>query len=106
MLNQGQKVIATTLKIPVENVRLISPFIGGGFGGKLWVNADAILAAIASRQLQRPVKIALTRQQIFHVTTHRSDTIQRLRLGTDRDGRILAIGHDVFSGNLPSEANL
>jgi xanthine dehydrogenase YagR molybdenum-binding subunit len=103
MLNQGQKVIATTLKIPVENVRLISPFIGGGFGGKLWVNADAILTAIASRQLKRPVKTALTRQQIFHVTTHRSDTIQRLRLGTDRNGRILAIGHDVFSGNLPSE---
>src|ERR1700704_6356512 len=103
MLNQGQKVIATTLKIPVGNVRLISPFIGGGFGGKLWVNADAILAAIASRQLKRPVKTALTRQQIFHVTTHRSDTIQRVRLGTDRNGRILAIGHDVFSGNLPSE---
>jgi xanthine dehydrogenase YagR molybdenum-binding subunit len=103
MLNQGQRAIATTLKIPVENIRLISPFIGGGFGGKLWVNADAILAAIASRQLKRPVKVALTRQQIFHVTTHRSDTIQRLRLGTDHDGRILAIGHDVFSGNLPSE---
>lgn len=103
MLNQGQKVIAKTLQIPVENVRLISPFIGGGFGGKLWVNADAILAAIAARQLKRPVKVALTRQQIFHVTTHRSDTIQRVRLGTDRDGRIVAIGHDVFSGNLPSE---
>jgi xanthine dehydrogenase YagR molybdenum-binding subunit len=103
MLNQGRQVIATTLKIPLENIRLISPFIGGGFGGKLWVNADAILAAIAARRLQRPVKIALTRQQIFHVTTHRSDTIQRLRLGTDRQGRILAIGHDVFSGNLPSE---
>jgi len=103
MLNQGQKAIATTLKIPAENVRLISPFIGGGFGGKLWVNADAILAAIASRQLKRPVKVALTRQQIFHVTTHRSDTIQRLRLATDSEGRILAIGHDVFSGNLPGE---
>jgi xanthine dehydrogenase YagR molybdenum-binding subunit len=103
MLNQGQQVIATTLGIPVENVRLISPFIGGGFGGKLWVNADAILAAIASRQIKRPVKVALTRQQIFHVTTHRSDTIQHLRLGTDREGRIVAIGHDVFSGNLPSE---
>jgi xanthine dehydrogenase YagR molybdenum-binding subunit len=103
MLNQGQQAIATTLKIPVENVRLISPFIGGGFGGKLWVNADAILAAIAARQLKRPVKTALTRQQVFHVTTHRSDTIQRLRLATDRNGRILAIGHDVFSGNLPSE---
>jgi xanthine dehydrogenase YagR molybdenum-binding subunit len=103
MLNQGQQAIATTLKIPLENVRLICPFIGGGFGGKLWVNADAILAAIASRQLKRPVKIALTRQQIFHVTTHRSDTIQHIRIGTDRDGKILAIGHDVFSGNLPTE---
>jgi xanthine dehydrogenase YagR molybdenum-binding subunit len=103
MLNQGQQAIATTLKIPVEKIRLISPFIGGGFGGKLWVAADAILAAIAARRLKRPVKTTLTRQQIFHVTTHRSDTIQRLRLATDRDGRILAIGHDVFSGNLPSE---
>src|SRR3954447_22168125 len=103
MLNQGQQAIAATLKMPVENVRLISPFIGGGFGGKLWVNADAILAAIAAQQLKRPVKIALTREQIFHVTTHRSDTIQHIRLGTDHDGRILAIGHDVFSGNLPSE---
>jgi xanthine dehydrogenase YagR molybdenum-binding subunit len=103
MLSQGQQTIARTLKIPADNIRLVSPFIGGGFGGKLWVNADAILAAIASRQLKRPVKIALTRQQIFHVTTHRSDTIQRVRLGTDHDGRILAIGHDSFSGNLPSE---
>jgi xanthine dehydrogenase YagR molybdenum-binding subunit len=103
MLSQGQQTIATTLKIPVENVRLVSPFIGGGFGGKLWVNADAILAAIAARKLQRPVKTALTRQQIFHVTTHRSDTVQQLRLGADQDGRLVAIGHDVFSGNLPTE---
>ena len=103
MLNQGRDAVARTLNIPVENVRLISPFIGGGFGSKLWVNADAILTAIAARQLKRPVKTALTRQQVFHVTTHRSDTIQRIRLGTDHDGRILAIGHDVFSGNLRSE---
>jgi xanthine dehydrogenase YagR molybdenum-binding subunit len=103
MLNQGQAAIARTLKIPTENVRLVSPYVGGGFGAKLWVNADAILAAIAARQLKRPVKTALTRQQVFHVTTHRSDTIQRVRLSTDRDGRILAIGHDVFSGNLRSE---
>src|ERR1700693_4489175 len=75
MLNQGQPAIATTLKIPAENIRLISPFIGGGFCGKLWVNADAILAAIASRELKRPVKVALTRQQIFAVTTQRSSTI-------------------------------
>ncbi len=105
MLNQGRDAVARTLQIPVENVRLISPFIGGGFGSKLWVNADAILAAIAARKLNRPVKTALTRQQIFHVTTHRSDTVQRIRLGTDRDGHILAIGHDVISGNLRSEQN-
>ena len=103
MLNQGVAAVARTLKMPPENVRLISPFIGGGFGSKLWVNADAILAAIAARQLKRPVKTALTRQQIFMVTTHRSDTIQHIRIGTDRDGRIQAIGHDVFSGNLPTE---
>jgi xanthine dehydrogenase YagR molybdenum-binding subunit len=103
MLSQGRDSVARTLKMLPENVRLVSHYIGGGFGAKLWVNADAILAAIAARKLNRPVKIALTRQQIFHVTTHRSDTIQRIRLGTDQSGRILAIGHDVFSGNLPSE---
>lgn len=103
MLNQGLAAVARTLKMPPKNVRLVSPFIGGGFGSKLWVNADAILAAIAARQLKRPVKTALTRQQIFMVTTHRSDTIQRIRIGTDHDGRIQAIGHDVFSGNLPTE---
>jgi xanthine dehydrogenase YagR molybdenum-binding subunit len=103
MLSQGRLAVARTLKVPVENVRLVSPYIGGGFGAKLWVNADAILAAIAARQLNRPVKTALARQQVFAVTTHRSNTIQRVRLGTDREGRILAIGHDVFSGNLPSE---
>ena len=103
MLNRGQLAVARTLKMKPEDVRLVSPYIGGGFGAKLWVNADAILAAISARALNRPVKTVLTRQQIFHVTTHRSDTIQRIRLGTDKNGNILAIGHDVFSGNLPTE---
>jgi len=103
MLDQGAAAVARTLEIPRENVRLVSPFIGGGFGSKLWVNADAILAAIAARQLRRPVKTALTRQQIFMVTTHRSDTVQRVRMGTDHNGRIQAIGHDAYSGNLPTE---
>jgi xanthine dehydrogenase YagR molybdenum-binding subunit len=103
MLSQGRLAVARTLKIPVDQVRLVSPYIGGGFGAKLWVNADAILAAIAARKLGRPVKVALTRQQVFHVTTHRSETVQRVRLGADRGGRILAIGHDSFSANLPSE---
>ena len=103
MLTQGQKAVARTLKMPAENVRLVSAYIGGGFGSKLWVNADAILAALAARQLNRPVKVSLTRQQVFHVTTHRSDTIQRIRLGADKDGRLVAVGHDVMSGNLAGE---
>jgi xanthine dehydrogenase YagR molybdenum-binding subunit len=103
MLDRGRAVVARTLRMERENVRLISPFIGGGFGSKLSVNADAILAAMAARQLNHPVKVALTRQQIFNVTTHRSDTIQRVRLGADETGRILAIGHDVYSGNLRTE---
>ena len=103
MLNRGRATVAKTLRIAPENVRLISPFIGGGFGSKLGVNADAILAAMAAKHLNHPVKVTLTRQQIFNVTTHRSDTIQRLRLGTDENGRILAIGHDVYSGNLRTE---
>ncbi|WP_419757559.1 molybdopterin cofactor-binding domain-containing protein [Acidisoma sp.] len=103
MLDRGRASVAKTLRMDQENVRLISPFIGGGFGSKLWVNADAILAAMAAKQLNHPVKVALTRQQIFNVTTHRSDTIQRVRLGTDANGKILAIGHDVYSGNLRTE---
>ncbi len=103
MLNRGVKSVARTLRIPPGNIRLVSHYVGGGFGSKLWVNADATLAALAARQLDRPVKVALTRQQVFHVTTHRSDTVQRLRIGAGRDGCITAIGHDVLSGNLASE---
>ncbi len=83
MLNAGAEGVAKTLKMPPENVRVVSRYIGGGFGSKLWVNADAILAAIGRASVGRPVKVALTRQQMFHVTTHRSDTVQRMRLGTD-----------------------
>jgi xanthine dehydrogenase YagR molybdenum-binding subunit len=103
LLDHSRAAVAKTLRMEPENVRLISPFIGGGFGSKLWVNADAILAAMAAKRLNHPVKVALTRQQVFNVTTHRSDTIQRLRLGADEQGRIQAIGHDAYSGNLRTE---
>jgi xanthine dehydrogenase YagR molybdenum-binding subunit len=103
MLVQGQKSLARTLQMKPEDVRVVSRYIGGGFGSKLWVNADATLAALGAKAAGRPVKVALTRQQIFHVTTHRSETIQRLRIGADKDGHIQAIGHDVMSCNLPSE---
>jgi xanthine dehydrogenase YagR molybdenum-binding subunit len=93
--------VATTLGLAKENVRLVSPFIGGGFGSKLFLRSDAVLAALAARVSGRPVKIALQRPLIFNNTTHRPATIQRIRIGANRDGKITAIAHESWSGNLP-----
>ena len=101
MIDWGTSDVATTLGIGKNKVRLISPFIGGGFGGKLWVRADAVLAALGARAAGRPVKVALPRPLIFNNTTHRSATIQRIRIGATRDGKITAIGHESWSGDLP-----
>jgi xanthine dehydrogenase YagR molybdenum-binding subunit len=93
--------VARTLGLKPENVRLDSPYVGGGFGGKLFLRAEAILAALGARAARRPVKVALQRPLIANNTTHRPATIQRLRLGATRDGRITAIAHESVSGNLP-----
>jgi xanthine dehydrogenase YagR molybdenum-binding subunit len=103
LLNQAQKTIAATLQIPPEKVRVLAHYVGGGFGSKLKVFGDAILAALAARELSRPVKIALTRQQIFNHTTHRTATIQRLRLGAEKDGRLVALAHENFVTNMPGK---
>ena len=101
MIAWGAGDVAKTLGIPKANVRLISPFIGGGFGGKLFVRADALLAALGARAARRPVKVALPRPLMANNTTHRPATIQRIRLGAGRDGRITAIAHEGWSGDLP-----
>ncbi len=101
MIAWGAGDVARTLGIPREKVRLVSPYIGGGFGSKLFVRADALLAALGAKAAGRPVKVALARPQIFNNTTHRPATIQRIRIGCDRDGRIDAIGHESWSGDLP-----
>ena len=94
--------VATTLRIPKTSVRIIAPYIGGGFGGKLFVRADAVLAALAARAAGRPVKVALTRPMMFNNTVHRPATSQRIRIGATRDGMITAIGHESWSGDLPT----
>ncbi|MCW4461491.1 xanthine dehydrogenase family protein molybdopterin-binding subunit [Sphingomonas sp. BT-65] len=101
MINWGRGDVARTLGIPREKVRLVSPYIGGGFGGKLFVRADAILAALGAKAAGRPVKVALTRPLMFNNTPHRPATIQRIRLGATREGKITAIGHENWSGDLP-----
>jgi xanthine dehydrogenase YagR molybdenum-binding subunit len=101
MIAWGKRDIAKTLGIPAEKVRLDSPYVGGGFGTKLFIRADAVLAALGARAAGRPVKLALTRPLVANNTTHRPATIQRLRIGAASDGRITAIAHESTSGNLP-----
>jgi xanthine dehydrogenase YagR molybdenum-binding subunit len=101
MINWGKGDMAKTLGIPKENVRLISPYIGGGFGGKLFLRSEALMAALGARAAGRPVKVALQRALMFNNTTHRPATIQRIRIGATREGRITAISHESTSGDLP-----
>ncbi|SOB87383.1 xanthine dehydrogenase YagR molybdenum-binding subunit [Sphingomonas guangdongensis] len=92
--------MATILSIPKENVRAVAPYIGGGFGGKLFVRADAVVAALAARKLKRPVKVAMQRPLMVNNATHRQGTIQRIRIGAGRDGRITALAHENWSSNI------
>lgn len=88
--------MAKTLGLKIEHVRVIAPYVGGGFGSKGEPHAHNILAALAAMQAPgRPVKLALTRQQMFCLAGYRTPTIQRFRLGATRDGRLTSIIHDV-----------
>lgn len=101
MIDWWRSDLAATLDMDKEKIHLMSPFIGGGFGGKLFLRADAVLAAFGAKAAGQPVKLALPRPFIANNTTHRPATIQRIRLGAGRDGKITAIGHESWSGDLP-----
>ncbi|MGK5740985.1 xanthine dehydrogenase family protein molybdopterin-binding subunit [Micromonospora sp. URMC 103] len=99
--NQGstavQAALAELFGLPRDAVRVVSEHVGGGFGSKGYPKAAVVLAALAARQVGRPVRLALTRQQIFGPVGYRTPTIQRVRLGADADGRIAAVCHDAIS---------
>ena len=102
MINWAVGDMSETLLLPKENIHVMSPYVGGGFGSKLWVRSDAVMAALGSRAIGgRPVKLALARPQVMNNTTHRPATIQRLRIGAQKDGKITAIAHESWSGDLP-----
>ena len=100
MIDWSTGELAITLGIPKDKVHLMSPYIGGGFGSKLFLRADALLAALGARVAKRPVKVTLQRPLMANNTTHRPATIQRIRLGATRQGKLTAIGHESWSGNL------
>ena len=86
--------IAKTLRMDPQRIHVVAPYIGGGLGSKLEVHAETILALLAARQLQQPVKVAMTRQQIFQLVGMRPASSQRVRLGADGDGRLVALAHE------------
>ncbi len=97
MVKGGQHALAETLAIPSDRVHLITRYIGGGFGGKGQAYDDLTLAALAARAVGRPVKVAYTRQQMFHGTIHRPAVQMRVRLGANADGRLNAFALEAIT---------
>ncbi|MFJ4638578.1 xanthine dehydrogenase family protein molybdopterin-binding subunit [Streptomyces hygroscopicus] len=92
----SQALISGVLGLEPGRVRVISPHVGGAFGSKVYPHSYAVLAAMAARIVRRPVKFTLTRQQMFALVGYRPASIQRIQLGADRTGRLIAIAHDVI----------
>jgi xanthine dehydrogenase YagR molybdenum-binding subunit len=93
-VHQTKKTVATLLGVPPEKVRVVTQFVGGGFGckGNTWPHAT--LAAMAAKAVGRPVKLVLTRRQMFTSNGYRPATLQRVALGATREGRLTAVIHD------------
>jgi CO/xanthine dehydrogenase Mo-binding subunit len=90
----ARKTLAAVFDLPATDVRVLVPYLGGGFGAGLRVWPHVILAAVAARVVGRPVKLVLTRPQMFTSVGHRPETRQRVRLGAARDGRLVAVAHE------------
>ena len=88
-----RNVLAEVLGLPVEKVRVISKFLGSGFGGKLWPWPHSVLAAAASRKLKRPVKLVIERRMMFTNVGHRPHTQQNVKLGADKNGKLQSLEH-------------
>ncbi len=91
-----KKHLAAAFGVPEDGVRVLAPHVGGGFGSKGSPRPNVVLAAMAARVTGRPVRLALTRQQLFSMVGYRTPTMQRLRLGADGDGRLVALAHEAF----------
>ena len=95
--------LADALGVSQSKVRIISRYIGGGFGSKLGIAPESVAAAVAAKRLDRPVKCVMLRPQVFEATHRRSNTEQRIRLGADADGRLTSIGHETLVSNIDGD---
>jgi CO/xanthine dehydrogenase Mo-binding subunit len=89
-----RRALATVVDLPEADVRVLVPYLGGGFGAGLRAWPHVILTALAARVVGRPVKLVLTRPQMFTSVGHRPESLQRVRLGATRDGRLVAVDHE------------
>lgn len=89
-----RSVLAQMFGLPKENVRVVTKYVGSGFGGKLFPWPHVPLAAAAARQLGRPVRLTLPRKMMFYGVGHRSRTQQRVRIGATPDGKLVSFQHD------------
>jgi len=103
MLRFNRAELADALGIDEAKVRILSPFVGGGFGSKLGIAPEAVAAAVAAQRLGVPVAVPMSRQQVFESVMRRSETTQRIRLAAGSDGRLTGIGHEALVSNLPGE---
>ncbi len=87
-------VLAQMFGLPKENVRVITKFVGSGFGSKLWPWTHCALAVAAARQLGKPIKLVISRKMMFQTVGHRPRTQQRVRLGATKDGKLVSLQHD------------
>ncbi|MGW1543466.1 xanthine dehydrogenase family protein molybdopterin-binding subunit [Streptomyces sp. NPDC002309] len=100
-VNATQMTVARLLGVPMSRIRVISHYVGGSFGCKAMIHAHAALAAMAAREIGRPVKLALTREQMFTSVGHREEQEQRVTLGATREGRLTGIRHHKLSPTSP-----
>ena len=104
MLASCKQQVMDALDLNKDQVQLIAYYVGGGFGSKLGIAPESIAAAIAAKDLGRPVLITMMRPQVMEATVRRSNTRQRIAIGANNDGVIDTLIHDTISSNLPDEA--
>jgi xanthine dehydrogenase YagR molybdenum-binding subunit len=92
-----KELVSIVLGVPSAKINVVSHFLGGGFGGKAYVWPHTLMAALAARVLKRPVRVQLTRSQMYSMVGHQAATIQTIALGADKNGKLTGIRHDSIS---------
>ncbi|HEX6086851.1 MAG TPA: xanthine dehydrogenase family protein molybdopterin-binding subunit [Thermoanaerobaculia bacterium] len=101
-----RQTLSRAFEVPLQNVRVLSPYVGGAFGAKGSAWPHVLIGVMAARAVKRPVKLWLPRRQLFFTNGHRPETEQRVALGATQDGKLVSIIHDcICQGNAVNDYN-